>query len=395
MNNENLNPTTTEKKSGATYQLRQSGIELLKVIAIFLIVFSHCANVLQLNPEPYNLGYSDYYINLGSSSSNLQIVFLNLILYLGNLGNVIFFTCSAWFLLDSRKTNYKKLFRMISDTFLISIIGLVVVLIFKGFDSISLGTIIKCIFPTWFQLQWYVGTYVIFCLFCPLINKIIKSVSQRQHLIIALTMLVAYSIIGLIYQIPTQSNLLTFITIYFVVNYFKLYCNHFCDNKKANIIIFAIAIICILAGFLATNYLGLKIDKLSDKLQHCNKNWSVFNLMIAFSLLNLFRRCTFKSKFINYLSSLSLIIYLVHQNYVYLIYGRTYIWQMIYEHLGYSKIALWVTLDAIVLFVGSLIVAAIYKETLQKLCHFISDKLYDFFKNIYLNIVDKILKKIN
>lgn len=241
------------------------------------------------------------------------------------------------------------MFRIISDTFLISIIGLVIILSSKGFNSISLGTIIKSIFPTWFQLQWYVGTYVIFCLFCPLINKVIRSISQKQHLIIAITMLISYSVVGLIYQIPTQSNLLVFITIYFVINYFKLYCNDFCNSKKINLIILVVAIICIVIELLGTNYLGLKIEKLSDKVQHWNKNCSIFNIMIAFSLLNLFRRCTFKLNIINYLSSLSLIVYLIHQNYIYLIYGRTYIWQMIYEHLGYEKIALWVTLDALIL----------------------------------------------
>lgn len=62
---------------------RQSGIELLKIIGIFLIVLYHVNLELGLStPGPTN--------NLGS-------FFYNLIEYSGKLGNCIFFICSAYF----------------------------------------------------------------------------------------------------------------------------------------------------------------------------------------------------------------------------------------------------------------------------------------------------------
>ena len=79
---------------------RESGIELYKVIAIFLIVLSH---VIQTLTEPnYVLGIGEgTFINIATATTDLNVLLLALFRICGVLGNNMFFICSAWFLVNS------------------------------------------------------------------------------------------------------------------------------------------------------------------------------------------------------------------------------------------------------------------------------------------------------
>lgn len=77
---------------------RESNIELYRVLAILLIVISHCCPKYGALSDPF-------YINVDASSlviNNICISFFN---YFGAIGNCMFIICSAWFLVDS---NCKK-----------------------------------------------------------------------------------------------------------------------------------------------------------------------------------------------------------------------------------------------------------------------------------------------
>lgn len=75
---------------------RESGIEFLKIIAIFLIVFSHVMQTL--SQKNGYIDYSDYLIDLSHSTADPFYLMLSIMRYAGVFGNTIFFICSAWFL---------------------------------------------------------------------------------------------------------------------------------------------------------------------------------------------------------------------------------------------------------------------------------------------------------
>ena len=136
---------------------RQSGIELLKVVAIFLIVISHVVQTLVEGPAPWG-------ISIYGPLTNATTFTLGLLFYCGALGNLIFFSCSVWFLLDKSRTNYEKVIRMILDIFVISILWLVPVLLWKQ-GEISSDLVLRSCFPTYFENNWYMTSYILF-LFC-------------------------------------------------------------------------------------------------------------------------------------------------------------------------------------------------------------------------------------
>ena len=114
----------TLKQRGFTGK-RNSSIELLKIFGIFLIVINH---VIQTLHEPNsNFVNNDYILNLDMATTNIQQLILSILRYSGSMGNMIFFICSAWFLLDNDKTNKKKLLQILMDVWVASVIILVVV----------------------------------------------------------------------------------------------------------------------------------------------------------------------------------------------------------------------------------------------------------------------------
>lgn len=72
---------------------RQTSFELLKIIAIFLIVVGHVTQTL--GEENFDVSFRDYVIPLGNATTDIQVLILMLMRQAGILGNTIFFTCSA------------------------------------------------------------------------------------------------------------------------------------------------------------------------------------------------------------------------------------------------------------------------------------------------------------
>ena len=99
---------------------RQSGIELLKIVAIFLIVVSHVTQTL--GSKNTDINFQDYVILLGNATTNIQVLILTLMRQAGALGNTIFFVCSAWFLIGKKDTANKKAFSLCSTVWGVSIL---------------------------------------------------------------------------------------------------------------------------------------------------------------------------------------------------------------------------------------------------------------------------------
>lgn len=123
-----------------------------------------------------------------------------------------------------------------------------------------------------------------------------------------------------------------------------------------------------------------------------NDNGNVLFLIISFSSLNLMRMTKFNNKAIDYLSSLSMFMYIIHENLLFRKYVRPIIWEWIYNNMGYNYVIIWILIFAISLFFASLIVSILYDVSLKKLVHIISDKLLNLIKRITFKITDRFIK---
>lgn len=314
-----------------------------------------------------------------------------IIRHFGALGNLIFITCSSYFLVDRKKCNWKKVLKLWCNTFIISIIILAIYLM-AGID-LDGKTIIQQFFPIILQNNWFVTVYIMFIIIIPYLNILINKLNQKQLFRVSLLLFCAYFIIGFVRDSFQSTALVYFITIYFIVTYIKKYMSDFWMKKKNCIMMLFIGIMGVIILELVTNLLGLKFDFMKDEILHWVKNNNPLLLLIAISLFYLFKRLTFKNSFINVVSSLTIYIYLVHENNLVRNYTRAYAWHYLYEKFGYDHVIIMIFMYAIALFIFSAICSYIYKITIEKIANHVIEKVYNSkrLKNKYIKIENKLI----
>lgn len=361
-------------------QTRDSGIELLKIFAIFVIVINH--TVQSLTNEAYNIPNNGFVIDISRATTNIQCILLQIFRHFGVLGNSVFFICSAWFLLKSKNWNKKKWLFMVIEIWVVSI---VIFIITYKILYISIGIIISSLFPTTFGNNWYMTCYLLFYPIHPILNSIVNMMNQRQLFRSTLVMVFLYVFMNFINcSWFFSSAIILWITIYFAIAYMQKYLMSFVDNIRENIILFIIGVIGFIGIILITDICGLYSQVLSDKVMRWVNNCNPFLLAMSIAMFNIARNIHFKNRFINYISKLSLLIYIIHENIILRTYFRPAMWNYVYKRFGYSDVIQWVFIISFIIFIFGILCSILYVLTLQRFVNKVSGKLYEVVRIKYL-----------
>ncbi len=130
---------------------RNSGIEAIKVMAILIIIINHTFQTFESGSQ-YTAS-QDYVLKLTTATTSIQQIICTILRYGGSLGNNIFFVCSAWFLLDSKRADKKKWISMFSDIWFISLFILGAASM-SGSCRLSTKIVIKSLFPVTMENNW-------------------------------------------------------------------------------------------------------------------------------------------------------------------------------------------------------------------------------------------------
>lgn len=363
-------------------QTRDSGIELLKIFAIFVIVINH--TVQSLTNEAYNIPNNGFVIDISRATTNIQCILLLIFRHFGVLGNSVFFICSAWFLLKSKNWNKKKWLFMVIEIWVVSIVIFIITYIILH-GNISIGVIISSLFPTTFGNNWYMTCYLLFYPIHPILNSIVNMMNQRQLFRSTLVMVFLYVFMNFINcSWFFSSAIILWITIYFAIAYMQKYLMSFVDNIRENIILFIIGVIGFIGIILITDICGLYSQVLSDKVMRWVNNCNPFLLAMSIAMFNIARNIHFKNRFINYISKLSLLIYIIHENIILRTYFRPAMWNYVYKRFGYSDVIQWVFIISFIIFIFGILCSILYVLTLQRFVNKVSGKLYEVVRIKYL-----------
>lgn len=343
-------------------QARNSSIELLRIIAIFLIVISHVSQTL-IDNNIY-VPWSDYHIPT-TATVNISNFLILIFRYFGPLGNAIFFICSAWFLIDNDRADGKKILKMLLEIWTVSVVICCSVLIIRN-GNVSFKLLIKQFFPTTFSNNWYMTCYLLFWPIHGVLNRMLSRLTQRELLFPATVSGLIYVGINFIKSgLFFTSPLILWVVIYIILTYIKRYTS-WISNRKVNLFLLIISLAINTALIIGTNFLGLHINFFSDKVLHWWNNANPFLLIATFSLFNLVRNLHFTNKAINYISSLSMLIYIIHENELLRTYYRPALWHYIYNQFGYDHLIFWVFVMSIGMFCFSVVMSMLYHHTLEK-----------------------------
>lgn len=336
---------------------RKSSYELLKIIAVFLIILSH------LLPNYREIGGS--YINTCRANLSFQHVVLILFNYCGNVGNSIFIVCSASFLIDNDNIKISKIINILLNTLIVSVIFFCVYAAcgtkFTNYE------IVLSFLPFFGRPYWFVTCYAFYYAIHPVLNLVINNLSYKNFSLLT----IATALIAFLYK----SDITTFILYYFLTALFKRHFTKFCNSTFKNAITLIVSVCILVSSVLLLIFLGLKFEQLSYSADLFKGMLNPCNFFIALTAFNLFGKLNLKSRAINFISSLSLLIYVIHNNVLFRYETVAYAYSFIYHKFTYSRIALWCLTCATVTFILSTGVAALYKITIDKLTSKLSLKL--------------------
>lgn len=349
---------------------RESGIELLKILSLFIIIICHVYSTFTtaINPAS-NVAFFDETL-----FSPIEYFIYQIFITFGYIGNMIFFVCSSWFLIESKHNKLEKIISIWLNTLIISILFLIIYYLL-GY-KVTTDILIKCLFPIINENNWYITAYIMFYAIYPFVNIVLDKLDKKKHLFISITLFLMYFVIDYFFieKAFYKNDLIMFVVIYVIVAYIKKYMNKFNENISKNIILLIVSLII----FYAIIYVNFAIMPINIKWHVLN---NPFFLLIAITLINIFVKIKIKSSIINTVSALSLYVYLIHDNILFRDSIRSELVIKYIELMGVNLVPIKILSFSILLFVSCLIISYVY-------CH-----INGFINKISDNIKSLLTKK--
>lgn len=295
---------------------RNIGIDLLRIISMLLVVILHV------------IGNGKILDNCKIFTMNYNIVwFLEILAYCSvNCYALI----SGYVGIDS-KFKYSNILnlwlKVVFYTVIISIIFFILVP-----ETITINNIISAIFPVLFNQYWYFTSYFCMFFFIPFFNKLLEKLSKQEAKKLVLIIIIFFTAFAMIspvdiFSLSAGYSVLWLSSLYLIGGYIKKYNILKNWTIKKLLVSFLCCTIFIWTSKIFTEAITIKIfGEIKGNLFLIRYN-SIFTLLQSVFLLLIFSRLNIKrnNKFIQYLSTSSFSVYLIHTHplvWQYIIRGR-------------------------------------------------------------------------
>lgn len=305
--------------------VRQSNIELLRILAMFFIIMHHyvthgTTNFVYLDPP-----------------LSVQNVFA---LFLGGFGRpamAIFILICGYF---SIKSEFKlpRFVSLIAQVFSYSVILMLLAkFILPGGSEIGRDDIFASIFPTALGTYWFFTAYAVLILLSPYINKLLLKLTQKQHKALVVLFVVIWCLLPTIMDAKLSgSDLAYFVTLYTIAAYIRLY--PLKTNASRHFALFGFWAFIILASIASSSYLLNYSGVFRKYITFFTEYNKLPGAMCALELfLAMVQTKPFYSKWINGIASTSFGIYLIHDNFLI----RPFLWGTIFNSAAYVGTSLY------------------------------------------------------
>ena len=368
---------------------RDSGIELLKAVAAFMIVLGHCT--LTLHGQSLLMPLEGGAVEGGVPTRSAQLLLLNFFRYGAKFSNNVFIIASTWFLADSRTWRKHKWLTILFEYWLFSWVFMALALLIRGGD-VSRSALLTSLFPFSMMGNWFISAYLIIYPLHPIMNKALGSLGQRRHLRLALAATLMYFGMGFFEDVFFYNRLVLWIVMYIDVVYIKRYARDFCESTRKNAIALAAGVFGWTGIVLTANYLGLNSELFALVPGKWIRNTNPFPVIVAFALFNLLRGRGLRSPAINYMSGLSMLIYIIHENIMVRGYFRPWAVNLLRERFPGIQPLPTVLLLTLAVLTGTLAIAVAYERLLKRHLVKLAGKCTLFACRLWPKIEDRIIK---
>lgn len=314
---------------------RISNIELLRIIAMFMIVASHlaCHGVQHCNDS-----INAY--KIWQAGSTFNKIFVSFLTPGGMIGVACFFMITRYFNIEKNSFSLKKVVLQGSFYGLFSVLLLVVAKIMKyNFEdidfSVLFSTAVKSIFVpiTNGNVWWFLTAYVYLMLLTPFLNRVAQKLNKKGYLFFILFVwLVVYSLDGTLFGLywSVQRGVL----FYLIGGYIKINIDvkRFKAKSKEKIILTLVAVLSWVVDFAAMfvtdgkRYIvNNKPGNIMDTISVVFGNGFILAIPVvicSISIFVLFLSFEFENKFVNNIAKTTFGVYLIHDS----VFARSFIW---------------------------------------------------------------------
>ena len=187
---------------------KETQIELLRIIAMILIIIHHYV---------YHGGILDVHLD---GINKLISIFVVLG---GKIGVNLFVLISGYFLIN-KKFKIKRILKLLFEVYFYSILIFIINIILK--NEIKPEMIFNTFLP--FNIYWFFKVYLVLSILSPIINLLIKKISNKQYILLITILFCMVCIIGPLGKIRIFANsYMIFLLMYLIRGYVKLYKFHF------------------------------------------------------------------------------------------------------------------------------------------------------------------------
>ena len=282
---------------------RASNFELLRILAMLFILILH-ANFLAFRFPSQVAIHSRPLLALGQVwSEALAIVGVN-----------VFILISGYFGIRTRiKGIVSLLFQALFYT-----VGVYCTLVILGIEPFDQGTFVDSLMPLHRKSEWFLPTYLSLMLFAPLLNAFVRLTDERGLRHYLLLFFLIEFLLGFMndqLEVKDGYSLFSFAGIYLVGRYLRLYPERLKGWRGSNFLFAYIGIT--LAQSLALilyAYISKESIMASPLTYKFLRYVSPINIFASILLFLAFSRLQLQSKVVNWISTSTLAVYLIHCN---------------------------------------------------------------------------------
>lgn len=284
---------------------RDSNMELLRIVAMFLVVMVH-TNFLSIG-EPNKQDLIDSFCSSISrfTVQSISVVCVNLFVLL-----------SGWYGITIKSRKIGSLFFQLA---FFVIISLLYGIVFS--KNMSITDVLRTI--RWHEMWWFVKSYLLLYFMSPVLNAFCDNATKKEFTNVLIAFYAFSSLNWLIGWVPWIVNgysTISFIGLYLLARYYRLFYEQ--NNRIKDsllLIIYVVSTLITIVGMILFTYRGLGTGM-----------WlgydSPFVILSSLCILLLFSRLSFRSRVINAIAMSSFAVYLFHTSH--------YVFQDFSEHLS-------------------------------------------------------------
>ena len=298
---------------------RQSNIELLRILAMMLIMVGHC--YVRFHPLPQE----------GAMADSPLTSFLDVMLScITTTGVGIFIAISGWFGIKFKTQGLAKYLFMVFFT-LWALYGIALALHLSEFNLSGLKTCMGFYEGYWFVLG-YLGLYLI----TPLLNTFIEHATKKELQIVLLSYYLFQSYISWLsgwYDYYNGYSIFLFAGIYLTAAYLRRYPVDWMDKYAPQLWVATILLMTVIA-YLSLWGLGFAGRQIRDD--------NPLAIIASILLVITFSKLKFQNRLVNWLAASCFAVYLIHYSpyvYPYLIQLVQYVYAQ-YDGVTYTVILL-------------------------------------------------------